>query len=91
MAAPQGRARNKLKMIILQYLLDHGSSTIYEVATGLGVERHNVANACLRLKRSYLVTRMKVPGWHNRNVWTLEITQKGLDRLAYYKDLELET
>lgn len=87
MAITSIRKYNELKALVLDHLKNNAAIPAAGIAASLGVERHNVANCLLRLKRAYLVKRAKVEGGpRGRRVYEYEITQKGLGRLDFYEE-----
>jgi len=80
-----GRGRNELKILVLNFLVDHGESTAQDISLGIGEELHNVSNALLRCKRGQLVKRRKDYFRKGYHTFGYSITQKGRDRLDYYR------
>jgi len=82
------REPNETKEMILKDLSDGSASTVQAIATDLGLSKHGAAMCVLRLRRQFLIRRLDAkedPGQYPRRY---EITDKGRDRLRFYKSQE---
>ena len=84
------RTYNQLKREILEIFLYSENVTSEDVAEDLNCDIHNARMCLLRLFRQQLVTReiVHLEPW-GKPVFEYNITDKGFDRLIYYKSLDL--
>jgi len=82
---------NQTKQKILKYMagLPDGSVlTVDAIATALGLSRHGAAMCVLRLRRQFLIREPDVQSRHDSYPRRYLITDKGKDRLRFYKSQE---